>query len=136
MVSPASPITCSTLARLPGWWTVSTMRISGIFMREGCTKPCRDATCYHARAFEESAVAKATGSTPAAQSTPAAKRAEQPAIDPLDLYAVRALLTEEERLVQVSVARLVDELVLPLIPHCFVEHLFPQELISHIAAVM
>ncbi len=104
-------------------------------MREGCTKPCRDATCYHARAFEESAVAKATGSTPAAQSTPAAKRAEQPAIDPLDLYAVRALLTEEERLVQESVARLVDEQVLPLIQHCFEEHRFPQELIPQIAAL-
>ena len=28
-------ITCSTLAELPGWRTVSTMRISGIFMGRG-----------------------------------------------------------------------------------------------------
>src|SRR5262245_29336578 len=33
IVSPASAITCSTLARLPGWCTVSTIRISGIFTR-------------------------------------------------------------------------------------------------------
>src|SRR6185437_6429283 len=32
MVRPASAITCSTLARLPGWWMVSTIRISGVFI--------------------------------------------------------------------------------------------------------
>ncbi len=44
---------------------------------------------------------------PGAAKTPAA------AIDPLDLYDVRGMLTEEERLVQDSVARLVDAEVLP-----------------------
>src|SRR6185312_7383777 len=33
MVRPASAITCSTLARLTGWWMVSMIRISGIFIR-------------------------------------------------------------------------------------------------------
>ena len=56
-------------------------------------------------------------------------------IDPLDFYGVRALLTEEERLVQDSVARLVDEQVLPIIQRCFEEHRFPRELIGEIAAL-
>ena len=56
------------------------------------------------------------------------------ALDPLDLYGVRAALTEEERLVQDSVARLVDEEVLPVIQRCFEEHRFPRELIPRLAA--
>jgi glutaryl-CoA dehydrogenase len=110
-------------------------------MGEACTKPRRDATCYHARPLEESAVAKAADFKPAAQPPPAGQsatgtnRAAPAAIDPLDLYAVRSLLTEEERLVQESVARLVDEQVLPLIQHCFEEHRFPQELIPRLAAL-
>src|SRR6185295_2521207 len=31
MTRPASAMTWSTRARLPGWWTVSIIRISGIF---------------------------------------------------------------------------------------------------------
>jgi glutaryl-CoA dehydrogenase len=56
------------------------------------------------------------------------------ALDPLDLYGVRATLTEEERLVQDSVARLVDEEVLPVIQRCFEEHRFPRELIPRLAS--
>ncbi len=56
------------------------------------------------------------------------------ALDPLDLYGVRAQLTEEERLVQDSVARLVDAEVLPVIQRCFEEHRFPRELIPRLAA--
>jgi glutaryl-CoA dehydrogenase len=66
---------------------------------------------------EESAVAKAA------------------ALDPLDLFGVRAALTDEERLVQESVARLVDGEVLPVIQRCFEEHRFPQELIPKLAAL-
>src|SRR3977135_3037931 len=77
---------------------------------------------------QESTVAKAAGSTHAA-----AGDAARAAIDPLDLYAVRAALSDEERLVQESVARLVDAEVLPLIPHCFEEHRFPKELVPHLA---
>jgi len=40
-------------------------------------------------------------------------------LNPLDLYGVRALLSEDEQMVQDSVARLVDEQVLPIIQKCF-----------------
>jgi len=56
-------------------------------------------------------------------------------LNPLDLYDVRALLSEEEQLVQDSVARLVDEKVLPVIRECFEEHRFPRELIPELAAL-
>jgi glutaryl-CoA dehydrogenase len=56
-------------------------------------------------------------------------------LDPLDLFAVRALLSEDERMVQDSVARLVDERVLPIIQSCFEEHRFPSELIPELAAL-
>ena len=56
-------------------------------------------------------------------------------LDPLDLYGVRSALTDEERMVQDSVARLVDEKVLPTIQKCFEEHRFPKELIPELAAL-
>ena len=56
-------------------------------------------------------------------------------LDPLDLYGTRAMLTEEERMVQSSVARLVDEKVLPIIQKCFEEHRFPRELIPELASL-
>jgi glutaryl-CoA dehydrogenase len=56
-------------------------------------------------------------------------------LDPLDLFGVAAELSEEERMVQRSVARLVDEKVLPIIQRCFEEHRFPQELIPELAAL-
>lgn len=54
-------------------------------------------------------------------------------LDPLDLYDVRALLSDEERMVQDSVARFVDSKVLPIIGDCFAEGRFPTELIPEIA---
>ena len=54
-------------------------------------------------------------------------------IDPLDLFAVDGLLTDEERMIRDSVARFVDERALPLIPKCFDEERFPHELIPEIA---
>jgi glutaryl-CoA dehydrogenase len=57
------------------------------------------------------------------------------ALNPVDLYDVRGLLTEEERMVQESVARLVDERVLPIIQKCFEEHRFPKELVPELAAL-
>ena len=57
------------------------------------------------------------------------------ALDPLDLFGVRAALTDEERLVQDSVARLVDGEVLPVIQRCFEEHRFPKELIPKLASL-
>ncbi len=56
-------------------------------------------------------------------------------MNPLDLYDIAASLTEEESMVQSSVARLVDEKVLPIIQKCFEEHRFPKELIAELAAL-
>jgi glutaryl-CoA dehydrogenase len=58
-----------------------------------------------------------------------------PRLNPLDLFDVRSALTDEERMVQDSVARLVDEKVLPIIQHCFEEHRFPKELVPELAAL-
>ena len=40
-------------------------------------------------------------------------------LNPVDLYDVRSLLSEEERAVQDTVARFTDERVLPIIGDCF-----------------
>jgi glutaryl-CoA dehydrogenase len=56
-------------------------------------------------------------------------------MNPLDLFDVAGALTEEERMVQDSVARLVDEKVLPIIQKCFEEHRFPRELVPELAAL-
>ena len=56
-------------------------------------------------------------------------------LNPLDLYDVASALTEEERMVQESVGRLVDGKVLPIIQKCFEEHRFPRELVPELAAL-
>lgn len=61
--------------------------------------------------------------------------APAPHLDPMDLYGVRALLAGDERMVQDSVARLVDEKVLPIIRECFERHRFPKELVPELAAL-
>ena len=71
----------------------------------------------------------------AAPSLPASAGKTGAALDPLDLYGVAGALSDEERLVQESVARLVDAEVLPIIQHCFEEHRFPKELIPQLAAL-
>ena len=60
-------------------------------------------------------------------------KAAPQAIDPLDLFDVRASLSDEERMVQDSVARLVDAEVLPVIQKAFEEHRFPKQLIPKLA---
>ena len=62
-------------------------------------------------------------------------KASTPTLDPLDLYGIRQSLSEDERMVQDSVARLVDDKILPIIQQCFEEHRFPHELIPDIAAL-
>jgi glutaryl-CoA dehydrogenase len=57
------------------------------------------------------------------------------AFDSTDPFNVRGLLTEEEQMVQGSVARFVDDKVLPIIRACFEEHRFPKELIAEMAAL-
>ncbi len=54
-------------------------------------------------------------------------------LDPLDLYSVRASLSDEERLVQDSVGKFVDARVLPIIGECFEHERFPLELIPELA---
>ncbi|MBA3582715.1 MAG: acyl-CoA dehydrogenase family protein [Gammaproteobacteria bacterium] len=55
------------------------------------------------------------------------------AINPMDFYNVRDELSEDERMVQDSVARFVDDKVLPIIGECFEEGKFPKELIKGMA---
>lgn len=56
-------------------------------------------------------------------------------LDPVDLYDVRAVLSDEERMVQDSVARFVDDAVLPVIRKHFEDHTFPHELVPELAAL-
>ncbi|HLT89397.1 MAG TPA: acyl-CoA dehydrogenase family protein [Woeseiaceae bacterium] len=51
----------------------------------------------------------------------------------MDLLDVRAELSDEERMVQETVARFVDDDVLPVIREAFEQHTFPRELIPTIA---
>jgi glutaryl-CoA dehydrogenase len=53
--------------------------------------------------------------------------------DPLDLFDIRGCLTDEERLIQDSVARFVAAEVPPRIRSCFEQHRFPQDLIPGLA---
>lgn len=53
----------------------------------------------------------------------------------MDFYDVRGQLSEEEQMVQDSVARFTDERVLPVIREAFEEHRFPAELVPEIAAL-
>jgi glutaryl-CoA dehydrogenase len=54
-------------------------------------------------------------------------------LNPTDLYDVRSLLSDEERMVQDTVARFTDERVLPIIGDCFDKGRFPTELIPEMA---
>jgi glutaryl-CoA dehydrogenase len=56
-------------------------------------------------------------------------------LDPLDLYGVRSLLSDDERMVQDSVARFVGARVLPIIGECFEHQRFPRELVPELAAL-
>ncbi|MHB1992096.1 acyl-CoA dehydrogenase family protein [Metallibacterium scheffleri] len=54
-------------------------------------------------------------------------------LDPYDLYDIRSQLSDEERMVQDTVARFTDERVLPVIGECFDKGEFPHELIAEMA---
>jgi glutaryl-CoA dehydrogenase len=62
-----------------------------------------------------------------------AKQPRVAELDPLDLYCVRDSLSEEERLVQDSVGKFVDDQVIPIIGECFEQERFPRELVPTIA---
>ncbi|HEX9851504.1 MAG TPA: acyl-CoA dehydrogenase family protein [Woeseiaceae bacterium] len=51
----------------------------------------------------------------------------------MDLFDIRSELTEEEQMVQDSVARFVDDKVLPIIRDAFEKHYFPKQLIPQVA---
>ncbi|HEX5421856.1 MAG TPA: acyl-CoA dehydrogenase family protein [Gammaproteobacteria bacterium] len=51
----------------------------------------------------------------------------------MDLFDTRSLLRDEERLVRDTVARFVDDKLLPVIRECFEEHRFPIELVPELA---
>lgn len=53
--------------------------------------------------------------------------------DLLDLYDIRSVLSEDERLVQDSVARFVAAEALPLMADCFARHRFPVEIVPRLA---
>ncbi len=57
------------------------------------------------------------------------------ALNPTDLFDIRSLLSEEERMIQDSVARFTDQKVLPIIGDCFDQGRFPRELVPEIAAM-
>ena len=54
-------------------------------------------------------------------------------LNPLDLFDIGELLSDEERMIRDSVARFVDEKALPLMGECFDAGRFPAELIPDIA---
>ena len=70
-----------------------------------------------------------------AQPSSDSKKKSSRALDPVDLFDVRGLLSDEERMVQDSVARLVDEQVLPVIREHFENHTFPRELVPELAGL-
>ena len=55
------------------------------------------------------------------------------ALDPMDLFDVKSLLSEEELMVQATVARFVATAALPIIKECFERQRFPAELIPELA---
>jgi glutaryl-CoA dehydrogenase len=60
-------------------------------------------------------------------------KSSAPELDPLDLYSVRSALTDDEKMVQDSVAKFVDDQVIPIIGECFENERFPRELVKGIA---
>ena len=54
-------------------------------------------------------------------------------LDPLDLFDVSSEFSDEERMVQSSVARFVDDKVIPVIRDAFEQHYFPKDLVPQIA---
>jgi glutaryl-CoA dehydrogenase len=60
-------------------------------------------------------------------------KSSTPELDPVDLYSIRSALTDDEKMVQDSVAKFVDDRVIPIIGECFENERFPRELVKEIA---
>ena len=56
-------------------------------------------------------------------------------LDPLDLFDIRAELSEDEVMVKDTVARFVDDRVIPLMREAFEKHEFPGELVGEVAGL-
>ncbi len=54
-------------------------------------------------------------------------------LDPMDLYDIRSELSEDEIMVKDTVARFVDDKVIPLMQDAFEKHEFPRHLIGEVA---
>ena len=54
-------------------------------------------------------------------------------LDPLDLFDIRSELTDDERMVQDTVGRFVDDEAIPMMREAFEQHQFPGELVPMIA---
>ena len=54
-------------------------------------------------------------------------------LNPLDLFDVRSELSDEESMVQDTVARFVDDRAIPLMREAFEQHSFPRDLITEVA---
>jgi glutaryl-CoA dehydrogenase len=54
-------------------------------------------------------------------------------LNPLDLFDLRSELSDEERMVQDTVGRFVDDKVIPVMRDAFEKHYFPKDLISQVA---
>jgi len=54
-------------------------------------------------------------------------------LDPLDLYDIRSELSEEETMVKDTVARFVDDRVVPVMREAFEKHEFPRHLVGEVA---
>jgi glutaryl-CoA dehydrogenase len=76
---------------------------------------------------------QSTGATVASNSPLKKAASSSKQLDPMDLFDVRAELSDEEQMVQDSVARFVDDKVLPVIRDAFEKHYFPQDLIPQVA---
>jgi glutaryl-CoA dehydrogenase len=68
-------------------------------------------------------------SSPSAKPVPAARQQ----LNPLDLFDLRSELSDEERMVQDTVGRFVDDKVIPVMRDAFEKHYFPKDLISQVA---
>jgi glutaryl-CoA dehydrogenase len=64
-------------------------------------------------------------------SSPPVNHPESPS--PTDFLDAQSLLSDDERQIQATVARFVDERVLPIVPRAFEEHRFPVELVPELA---
>ncbi len=65
--------------------------------------------------------------------SPLSATSDRHPLNPLDLFDLRSELSDEERMVQDTVGRFVDDKVIPVIRDAFERHYFPKDLITQVA---